>query len=146
YHLAIAGGLAVGGVGVAPAVGVNVVNNTTNAMIGDSATVSAKADIAVAAGAKEDVVMIGFGIAAGGVGVGGAVDVLVINNHVTASIGNSATVFGGGDVSVFANDDTTIFDLSGAIGAGGVGIGGSVGVMVLSKETKATIGASAQVD
>ncbi|HVC51376.1 MAG TPA: LEPR-XLL domain-containing protein, partial [Stellaceae bacterium] len=147
YHLSVAGTLAGGAVGVAPAVGVNVITNKTEASIGASATVNALGDIAVAATASEDVVMIGFGVAAGGVGVGGAVDVLSIDNTTTAGIGDFATIYAGGNVFVDANDDTQVFELSGAIGAGAAaGIGGSIGVMLITKDTEATIGASATVD
>ncbi|HYC46066.1 MAG TPA: LEPR-XLL domain-containing protein, partial [Burkholderiales bacterium] len=146
FHLAVAGTLAAGAVGVAPAVGVNVIGNTTNALIGSSAVVNAKDDISVLATSSEDLVMIGFGIAAGAVGVGGAVDVLSIDNHTTASIGASATVFAGGDVFVSAVDDTSVLELSGALGAGFVGVGGSVGVMLVDKDTEASIGAGAKVD
>jgi hypothetical protein len=147
YHLAVAGGVGVGGVAVAPAVGVNIIDNTTEAFIGQSATVNALGDIAVAANASENVVMIGFGVAAGGVGVGGAVDVLSIDNTTTASIGDDATVYAGGNVWVDATDDTHVFLLSGALAVGGAaGIGGSVGVMIVDKNTDATIGDGAAVD
>lgn len=146
YHLAVAGSIAGGLVGVAPAVGVNVATNTTDAYIGTGATVIAGDDIAVEATGHENLVMIGMGIAAGFVGVGGAVDVLSINNHTHASIGDSATVYAQGDVFVSATDDTHILELSGALGAGFVGVGASVGVMLLGNDTQASIGASAHVD
>ena len=146
YHLAVAGTLAGGAVGVAPAVGVNVVNNTTTAEIGQGATVDAAGDIAVDASATENAVMVGFGIAAGVVGVGGAVDVLSINNVTTASIDNDAVVYAGGNVFVDATDDTHVFELSGALAGGLVGVGGSVGVMLIDKTTSATIDPNADVD
>src|SRR5512135_3331825 len=84
--------------------------------------------------------MIGFGIAAGFVGVGGAVDVLSIDNSTIASIEDHATVYAHGDVFVSANDDTNVLELSGALAGGAVGIGGSVGVMLISSDTEATSG------
>jgi hypothetical protein len=146
YHLAIAGSAAGGYVGVAPAVGVNVISNDTQAFIDHGATVNAANDIVVAAGAKENVIMVGFGVAGGFVGVGGAVDVLSISNKTYASIGDSATVYAGNNVAVMANDDTHVLELSGALAGGFVGVGGSVGVMIVGKDTEATIGTSANVD
>ncbi|HET9187009.1 MAG TPA: hypothetical protein VFN80_03575, partial [Acidothermaceae bacterium] len=146
YHLAIAGTLAGGAVGVAPAVGVNVVTNDTEAWIGSHATVNALNDITVAATGQENLVMVGFGIAAGVVGVGGAVDVLSISDTTHASIEDHATVYAGGDVFVTASDQTQVLELSGALAGGLVGVGGSVGVMLISKDTQATIGEFAHVD
>ena len=85
-----------------------------------------------------------MGIAAGTVGVGGGVSVLSIDNDTTASI--NGTVSAGGDVVVRASDDTKVMVISGALGAGFVGVGASVGVMVLDKETSAFIGDGAVVD
>ena len=120
---------------------------------------NALGDIAVAASGSENVVMIGFGIGAGVVGVGGAVDVLSINNTTIASIGDitfvdgnlvsvgdGVHVYAGGNVFVDATDDTHVFLLSGALAGGLVGVGGSVGVMTIDKNTDATIGTSAIVD
>ena len=160
YHLAVAGSVAGGFVGVGPAVGVNVITNTTEAYIGQDATVNALGDIAVAATGSENVVMVGFGIGAGAVGVGGAVDVLDINNTTIASIGDitfnnagdpvsvadGVNVYAGGNVFVNATDDTHVFLLSGALAGGVVGVGGSVGVMIIDKNTDAMIGSSAIVD
>jgi hypothetical protein len=146
YHLAVAGTIAGGLVGVAPAVGVNIIGNTTQAYIDHDATVNALGDIVVEASGKENIVMIGFGIAAGAVGVGGAVDVLSIDNHTIASIGDSATVYAGGNVFVSATDDTHVLELSGALAGGFVGVGASVGVMLISTDTEATIGHLAHVD
>ena len=146
YHLAVAATLGVGIVGVAPAVGVNVVNNITSAFIGDGTTVNATNDVVVEATGKEDFAMIGIGLGGGLVGVGGVVNVLMIDNHTNASIGNNATVFAEGDVFVSATDDTHVLELSGALAVGLVGVGGSVGVMDLTKETQAIIGQNARVD
>ncbi len=146
YHLSVGIGVGVGSVGVAPAVGVNIVDNTTLASIGNNALVNAKNDILVEASGKENVVMVGMGVAAGAVGVGAVVDVLSISNQTTASIGNSSTVHAGGDVLVSANDDTHVLELSGALAGGFVGVGGAVGVMLIDKTTDATIGTNAHVD
>ncbi len=145
YHLAVGVGVGVGAVGIAPSVGVNIITDTTNAAINAGATVNALNSIAVEATGGENVVLIGIGAAAGAVGVGAVVDVLSISNMTTASIGASASVHAGGNVFVSAIDNTSVLELSGALAGGLVGVGGSVGVMLISKTTDATIGASANV-
>ncbi|HUJ88277.1 MAG TPA: LEPR-XLL domain-containing protein, partial [Burkholderiales bacterium] len=146
YHLSVGVGVGVGEVGIAPTVGVNVIGNTTEAWIGGSATVNALNDIAVEATGKENIVMVGMGVAAGIAGVGGVVDVLSVSNTTSASIHDGATVYAGGDVFVSATDDTKVLELSGALAGGFVGVGGSVGVMLIGKDTSATIGQNAHVD
>ena len=146
YHLSVGAGLAFGAVGVAPAVGVNVITDTTNASIGNSATVKAAGGISVIANGSENVLLIGVGLAAGAVGVGAVVDVLSISNQTTASIGSSTTVHAGGNVLVSAADNTNVLELSGALAGGFVGVGGAVGVMLITKVTDASIGASANVE
>ena len=146
YHLSVGIGVGVGSVGVAPSVGVNVIKNTTIAAIDGSAVVHAAGDVAVEASGTENVVLIGMGVAAGAVGVGAVVDVLSISNTTTASIGASATVLAGGTVFVNATDSTQVFELSGALAGGFVGVGGAVGVMLISKSTDAEIGSFASVE
>ena len=145
YHLAVAGSLGVGVVGVAPSVDVTVLSNTTLASIGAGAVVHAMNDVEVEAHADEHVVQVAFGLGGGVVGIGGAVDVLTINNTTTATIGN-ATVVAGGDVAVIATDNTDITMVSGGIAGGFVGICASVGVMVINKDTSAFIANGADVD
>ncbi|TFG87468.1 MAG: hypothetical protein E4H18_03480, partial [Hyphomicrobiales bacterium] len=146
YHVAVAGTLAVGAVGVAPAADVSVLKNRTEAYVDSGATVFAANDVAVTAVASEETLMVGFGIAAGTVGIGGAVTVLTVNNITHANIGNGAQVAAGGDVLVFAADDTKANVISGALAGGLVGIGASVGVISLDKDTSAFIDDNAVVD
>ncbi len=146
YHLSVGAGLAFGGVGVAPSVGVNVITDTTNASIGNNAVVSATAGISVTATGSENILLIGVGLAAGGVGIGAVVDVLSISNQTNASIGSSASVHAGGNVLVSAVDSSNVLELSGALAGGFVGVGGAVGVMLITKVTDATIGANANVE
>jgi hypothetical protein len=146
YHLSVGAGLAFGAVGVAPSVGVNVITDTTNASIGNSATVNATGGVSVTATGSENILLIGVGLAAGAVGVGAVVDVLSISNQTTASIGSAAIVHAGGNVLVAALDNSSVFELSGALAGGFVGVGGAVGVMLITKVTDATIGANANVE
>ena len=69
-----------------------------------------------------------------------------LDNHTTASIGNNAHVTGGGDVLVYATDDSQMTVISGALAGGFVGVGASVGVTVIHKDTRAFIGDGAHVD
>jgi hypothetical protein len=146
YHLAVAGTLGVGVVGVSPAADVTVLGNTTKSLIKTGAIVNAKNDITVEAHAREDLLLIGFGIGGGVVGIGGAVSVLTIDNVTTASIGANACVSAGGDVLVYATDDTDSDMISGALAGGFVGVGASVGVLKIDKETTGSIENGAHVD
>ncbi|RRS02329.1 LEPR-XLL domain-containing protein, partial [Aquabacterium soli] len=147
YHLEVAGSVAVAAsAGIAPAVGVSVIDLRTNAYIADAAKVNARNDIAVDAHAAENILLVSAGIGGGVAGVGGAISVPVINNITQAYIGQNARVSAGGDVAVLASDDTKVFVLSGAVGAGVAGIGASVGVTSLTKATSATIWGGAHVD
>jgi len=64
----------------------------------------------------EDLLMVGMGLAAGFVGVGGGVSVLSLSNQTYASI--AGNVSAGGDVVVRSSDKTSVLMLSGGLGAG----------------------------
>ncbi len=144
HHLAVVATLAAGAVGVSPAVNVTVLGNTTQAYLDAGSVVNANGDVQVQAHGREDLVLMGFGVAAGVVGVGGSVTVLTINNTTTASILGTASA--GGDALVLATDDTGLGSVCGSLGAGLVGVGGSVGVASINKNTQAFIGDNAKVD
>ncbi|MCP4707532.1 MAG: hypothetical protein GY869_02815, partial [Planctomycetes bacterium] len=146
YHLAVAGTLSGGVVAISPATAVTLLDNTTQAYIGADTVVNAKNDVLVEAHGGEDILVIGFGVAGGVVAVGGAVNVLTIDNITIAAIGANADVFAGGDVLVFASDDTDLDMISGALAGGFVGVGASVGVLMIDKDTQAYIGTGAEVD
>src|SRR5690606_6614068 len=76
--------------------------------------------------------------------VGGGVSVSSLTNNTKASILGSVSA--GGDAVVRASDDTRILEISGGLGVGFVGVGASVGVMVIDKDTNAFIGDGASVD
>ena len=88
----------------------------------------------------------------------GAAAVQVYDLHTHAYIGNSAAasaaagdhaiVDAGGTVQVSASDNTNDFLLAGSLGIGGGagGVGGSVSILVINKDTKAYIGDYASVD
>jgi hypothetical protein len=144
HHLALAAGAGFGALGVAPGVDVTVLANHTTAAIGSGADVHAMDDVRVDAHASEDILMVGIGIAAGTVGVGGGVSVLSFNNQTYASIAGSVSA--GGDAVVRVSDDTGVTVVSGGLGAGLVGAGASVGVLLINKDTQAFIADGATVD
>jgi hypothetical protein len=163
YHLGVAGSVGGGVVGVAPAADVTVVgtgstalagpgatpgDSTTEAFIANGATVNALGDVKVGAHSTEDFLLVGFGVAGGLVGVGAAVSVLSVNDHVWSYVGSGATVFAGGNVVITSGDDTTITTITGALAGGFVGVGGAVGVLSITKDTQAYIdsGSNTHVD
>ena len=144
-QLGIAGVLALGEVGVAPGAEVRIVKINTDAFIGDRAVVDSQGDVRVVAGASEHYISIAVGIAGGLVGIGGAVSVSLVNVNTHAWIG-VADVDAGGNVLVRATDDTDMTVITGALGAGLVGIGASVGISIIKKDTRAFIAEDATVD
>ena len=156
-HLGVAGALSISGsVSVSPGAAVTIANLATEAYIDDGVTVNAADDILVTANAKEKILLVGAGVAASGtVAVGGAVDVMVLTTQTSAHLGTDAATDGegvkaiaGGNILVKANDDTSIDQIAGAAGIGiaAAGIGASVSVPIITKDTSAYIGTHAQVD
>ena len=139
HHLAVGATVAVGGeAGVGPAVDVSVINNTTKAELRSGSTVTATSgDITVDANGKEDILLIGIGVAGGTVGFGAGVSVLVVDNTTRADIAGTADAHG--NVVVRASDATDITIVDGGAGGGLVGVGASVGVISLDKTTEAYI-------
>ncbi|MHB1242601.1 MAG: beta strand repeat-containing protein, partial [Gaiellaceae bacterium] len=145
-QLGVAGAIAFGTVGVAPSANVLVVDVDVDAFIGGGALVNARNDVVVSAASSQSVLGIAAGIAGGTVGVGGAVAVFVLELHTYASIGAGADVEAGNNLLVAATDETKVMFIAGAIGVGTVGIGMSVGVLTIEKDTRAFIAAGAVVD
>ncbi|MBI4790757.1 MAG: hypothetical protein HY782_27325, partial [Chloroflexi bacterium] len=156
YHMGIAAALSIAGTAsVTPAAAVAVINDTVKAYIDDGAIVTVEGDVAVIAQASENLLIVAAGVAgSGSAAIGGAVTVIIINTTTYAYIGNVATseatgtkVAAGGNVLVSANDDTKVFVVAGSLGvSGGAGIGASVNVVIITKDTRAYIGDHAQVN
>ncbi|EXI89661.1 MAG: hypothetical protein AW11_01349 [Candidatus Accumulibacter regalis] len=146
----IAGAVSISGsVSVAPGADVRVVNLTTKAYIGSVVEVQVKGDVRVLADAREDITSIAAGLAGSGtVSVGGAVGVTVVNNHTWAYIDDAARVFAAGNVQVFATDTTEVKSYIGSLGfgIGAAGLGASVSVVTVTKDTRAYLGQNAIVD
>jgi hypothetical protein len=149
YHMGMALVAAGGGAGSgAPGADVTVVNNRTEAYVGDDAEVHATADVTVRANALEHILSVSAGIAGSGtVSVGGAVSVISLNDVTHAYVGSAATIDAGGSLLVSASDATGVDVIAGSagVGIGGGGIGASVGVIVIHKDTQAYVGDHAQV-
>ena len=153
-RLGVVASLAVsGGVSAAASADVSIVDNSADAHVADGATVNAARDIVVAARNSGSALTVAAGAGGGIVGIAGAVTTLVLTDTTHAYIGNSAgsTAAGahavaGGNVLVSASDDTDILTVAGAVGIGAVGVGGSVTVNVVDKDTQAWIGDHASVD
>ncbi len=126
HHLGINGSAAFAGTAsVAPAAGVAIFSNTTEASIstpnqfGNSAQVNANGDVYVSADASEEILSIGIGVAVSGtVAIAGSVSVVSLDNNTHAFIDDGATVWAGGNVLVTANDETKMDVVSGAAGIG----------------------------
>jgi hypothetical protein len=150
YYLGVAGAASVdAAASIAPGADVAVMSHNTEAAIGNGAQVNAAQDIEVTARGQEEILSVSAGLGlTGGLAVAGAVSVLSLENTTYATIGDNAVVQAGGNALVNASDDTTtdIIAGSGALGLGGVGVGGSVGVTLVTKDTQATIGAGAVVE
>jgi hypothetical protein len=156
-ELSVGGALAVSGVvSAAPGVTVHVITLDTRASIADGAHVSAHRDVLVLANGRESLVSVAAGAAASGtVAVGGAVAVTLLDVTTWAHIGAAATSLAAGPVVhagrlvlVEARDHTTGDVVAGSlgIGIGAVGIGASVGVTSIVKDTQAFIGPFATID
>ena len=144
--LGVAGGAAISGIAaVSPGVLVGVVDNTVEAYIDNAALVDAKSDVDVRAYSSEDILAISIAIGGSGlVGIGGAFGIVVVDNTTYAYIGDSAVVHAGGNVVVAASDFTDVDNIAigAGIGIGAAGIGVGVAVTVLTKDTRAWIGAA----
>lgn len=142
----IAAGLGAGGtVGLAGAASETFVTHTTDAHVGKGAQVSAAKGAEILADSKFT-----QGATAGSVGAAGTVGVGISNatvsmNAVTKAYADDSAVISGGKKVKIAADhtsDLTYATIAGGVG-GTVGVSGSVGVNVLTTETKAYAGKGA---
>lgn len=141
-----AAGLGAGGtVGLAGAASETFVTHTTDAHVGKGAQVSVANGVDILADSKFT-----QGATAGSVGAAGTVGVGISNatvsmNAVTKAYADDSAVISGGKKVKIAADhtsDLTYATIAGGVG-GTVGVSGSVGVNVLTTETKAYAGKGA---
>ena len=150
YTGAVALGLTGGGIGAT--VVVNNIKNTVEAYIGESTNISAK-DVEITSTAnnnlgKSDSPLIAVS-GAGGLyaGIAGTVMYTSIEDTVAAYVGsnNTLTLADSGSLDISANDTTTIYTGIGGIGAGGVGVGASVGYTDVQNTVIAFVGSGSNV-
>lgn len=135
----------VAGVGI-----VNVVGNKTHADV-DASTVSSDA-LRVAAHDSQDI-DVGSGSLGGGIyaGIGGALNLVLLQSSVGAQINQSDVTTLSGNVDVLADSDRRIDSGAASVGVGGGGLGISVAVLVagtgdISNDGKSDAGSSLNSD
>jgi|GEM_PF-5389641 len=132
----------------AGALGVTVVSNDVLSEVAKGAVVTSDSDLFVEASDDSDIDLIAGQATAALGGVSGAgLTVGVASNRVEARIGGEAETDAKGTtrVAATANQDFDAVTISGTV-AGGIVIGGALGVNVVTTDTRAYIGADAQVN
>src|SRR5215203_4846896 len=137
---------AIGGgfVGVAGAVGVTLIGITVKALVGTGVTINNKAganalqSVDIAAVDRAKTLTIAGGAAGGFVGVGGGVDIGVLDVTVQSSVGTSSTVKANLDAIVAALSIKDVQTYAVSFGAGFVGVAGSVSVWSVGMQTTTT--------
>ncbi len=139
-YTAVTASIAGGAVGIAPAANVAIAKLTTRADVNNNAVVEARTGgVQIAAESNERLLGVSFGGAGGVVGIGGSVQVIRVDNNTGASIGNGARITTTGDLSITAIDSVKTTTFSGGVAGGLVGIGATVGVLTVYKNTSVVI-------
>jgi FG-GAP-like repeat/FG-GAP repeat len=149
YHLGVAGELSgSGGVSVDPGAELTIASNNTAAYVDSSAQVAARRDVQVVARQGGAIVSFAGGLSVGSAAVAGSVSVFSLNDQTLAYIGAAAKVNAGGNVQIAAQDDTgsSMIDGTVALGFDTVGVGGSLALNLITKDTEAYVGAGATVN
>ena len=148
YHLGIEGSANISAGAVNPGVDVLVSTNVAEAYIDQSAQVDARRDVTVQAGQSGTLISFVAGLSGGLLAVSGSASVVALDDTTYAYIGASAQVNAGGNVLVEANDTTGSFMVAGAaaLGLGSAGVGGALGLNLITKDTEAFLDAGAVVN
>ncbi len=136
------GGTGGSSVGVGASVGINVINNTTDAQIIDGTSWSGTAGaVTVSASAVDTVITHGEnGASGGGVSIGIGAAVSVANDTTTAYVGTGSQITATGNVSVTASETGTFENTTNATAAGSsVAVGASVSVSVTDENITAQV-------
>jgi hypothetical protein len=146
YYMGITDSASAGIAAVGPALQLGFISNTTDAHIGASANVHAENEVKVAAYANEDVLVVAGGVAGSALlGVSASVPVVSIETHTHAFI--DGIVNSDGNVMVYAEDITDVDIYSGNFSVStGLGVGASLGIALIAKDTQAYIGDGAVVN
>ena len=149
--LSIAGVGTAGGQSAGAAGNLGVVLLDTDAHIGQGAEVRAARDVQVLAHADEDALFVAAGVSvsnpqAPGVSLEGSLGAYVLDSRTHAYLNDGAAVDAGGNILVSARDDTDVDMAAGGLSFGTLGVGASLGLTVLTKDTQAYVGQNATVN
>lgn len=138
-----ASALAIGGVGVAGALGTEIIDRSTRAEITGGASVFAKGSATVEAAATNSVAQISAGGGGGAsIGIAGSGDVVLLQSNTVALVDHSSVA--ANTLSVLASGSNNTNLISGSVGAGGVaGAGMSFTVNVSGAIVRALVSDSA---
>ncbi len=137
-------------VGVAGSVAINIVTDTSQALVETGASVTAgggnvsltsmnnAADTATAAPATTS------GASSSQVGVGGSLGLSIISDITESEVQDGASLIDAGGVTVTASSPHTITTTAKNGAAGSVAVGAGIAIVIASDETTARIGADAQ--
>ena len=147
FQMGVAGAVSVGSVSGTPGVHVAVLTYDTEAYIDDYAIVYVEDSVKIHAYAIEEILSITVSMGASGMSISGAVSTLDINNKTYAYINQDAFVDADGNIEIKASDITDFDIIAGAASynAGG-GVGGSIALSLIDKDTQAYIGANSTVN
>jgi hypothetical protein len=147
YYLGICGSADVGLGAVNPGADVIVSTNATKAYIDQLAVVDARKDVTVQASQVGSLVSFVAGLSVGGLAITGSAAVVVLHDTTDAYIGEHDYVTAGGNVLVKAKDDTGSTMMAGeaALGFFSLGVGGSLGLNLITKDTEAFVDQGAVV-
>jgi filamentous hemagglutinin family protein len=151
-----AGALAVGGVaGVGITAAVTVVEQQTRALVSGTSALNADGATHIHAASTFDQTNYAYtAAAAGGAGVAGTVNVVVVKGSTEAEVGTGVNVnddatFGGvgQDVNVAASDDSRVANKVGSLGVGlgGAGVGAVADVVLIHNGASARVASGASV-
>jgi len=145
-------GVATSGVGVGAGLDLGIVDKTTEAFVGQDATVDLSGTLTLDADASEDILSVSANAGVGSsVGIAGSASVFVITTTTrayvegAASASDAATIQAGG-LTLDADGDLDLTTVAGSIGAGsGVGAGAANATLVHVDTVEAYVGDRASV-
>ena len=130
------------GAGVGAGVAVNRIKQNTQAALNGGTMNVNNLTVSADGTPRIENIGIGIGVAGEGAGVTGNVSVNMIENNVTAHIGDGANIVADGSVGVVATSDEQIANYAGSASVAGIGagVGASVAVNQIAGITSATVG------
>jgi hypothetical protein len=130
-----------GAVGIGGAAAYNEISGTTRSYVENATVTASNGNVLVTALGRPTIFTIAAGGNGGIVGISGSVAINLIESRVESRI-RQATVTAFGSVLVQADSGDTIESYGGSLGAGVVGLGGSVITNTFDNQTKAFVDAS----